>query len=105
MRLKSDVDHVFANGKSHFAYPLKAVVIESGDCRAMFSVPKRLIKKAVHRNLVRRRIKESWRINQINGYNIAWIYVSGEVESFERIENAVKIILEKIGDSTFGVIG
>lgn len=65
----------------------------------LVSVPKRLFKRAVRRNLLKRRIREAYRTQKQllpgNGYSIMILYNSKEVMDFEVIRNQVKDILEK----------
>lgn len=105
LRQKSEVDQLFEHGESITAFPLKAIVVKAEKPKFLFSVPKRLIKKAVKRNLVRRRVKEACRINQIQGFYIAWIYISKEIADYNQINDAVQNVFKKIGNSTTGTIG
>lgn len=65
----------------------------------LVSVPKRLFKRAVRRNLLKRRIREAYRTQKQllpgNGCSIMILYNSKEVMDFEVIRNQVKDILEK----------
>lgn len=105
LRQKFEVDHLFDNGEAINAFPLKAIVVKAETSKFLFSVPKRLVKKAVNRNLVRRRVKEACRVNQIQGVHIAWIYISKEIADYNQINDAVQNIFKKIGNSTSGTIG
>ncbi len=71
----------------------------------LFSVPKRFHKRANKRNLLRRRIKEAYRLNKPqqsseemikSGLNIAIIYSSKEREEYPRIERALCRVLRQI---------
>ncbi len=55
-----------ARGKVIFKYPIKAYYLPGGGRlpRYVISVPKRNFKRAVKRNLLKRRIRESLRLNQ-----------------------------------------
>ena len=50
------------SGQVLFHYPLK-VHFEAGAGDFGVSVPKRLFKRAVKRNLLKRRVREAWRLN------------------------------------------
>jgi ribonuclease P protein component len=70
-RLKSRkaIDQLFATGKSFSAFPLKLFWHKSNNTeslQAAFSVSKRHFKKAVHRNRIKRLMREAWRL-QKNG--------------------------------------
>ena len=69
--------------------------------RIMVSVPKKFFKRAVKRNLLKRRIKEAYRLNKIflkdSKMDILFSYSSKEIADFETIQNEVKTILSRIG--------
>lgn len=59
-----------------------------------------MFKRAVKRNLLKRRIRESWRKQkhglQVNGTDILFIYPTKEIQTYEQIYTAVGQIIEKI---------
>lgn len=77
----------------------------AGGVEVMFSVPKRFLKRANKRNLVRRRAKESYRLNkgivtEVVGdrrVRIALIYSTKKIHEYKTINNAVERILGEIG--------
>ena len=79
--------------------------VGAGDVEVMFSVPKRFLKRANKRNLVRRRAKESYRLNkgivtELAGdrcVRIALIYSTKKIHEYKTINNAVERILGEIG--------
>ena len=69
--------------------------------RIMVSVPKKMFKRAVKRNLLKRRIRESWRkqkhaLQTTGGTDILFIYPTKEVQTYEQIYACVGQIIEKI---------
>ncbi len=69
--------------------------------RVLFSVPKKYHKRANRRNLLRRRTKEAYRLQKSllqldKSYDIALIYTSREVESYDRIAHAVRKIIDHL---------
>lgn len=72
------------------------------DCnRIMVSVPKKLFKRAVKRNLLKRRIRESWRrqkhdLNVQQSVDILFIYPKKEIQTYFQIYAAVGEIIDKI---------
>ena len=69
--------------------------------RILVSVPKKLFKRAVKRNLLKRRIRESWRrlkheLKTTDGMDILFIYSTKEILKFEDIQAAVAKVIEKI---------
>ena len=71
------------------------------DNRIMVSVPKKMFKRAVKRNLLKRRIRESWRrqkhnLDGLNGYDILFTYSLKDILSYEEIYEAVGKVVEKV---------
>ena len=74
------------------------------DTRIMVSVPKKMFKRAVKRNLLKRRIRESWRRQKHNlalngGTDILFIYPSKEILSYKQIYDCMGQIIEKLNKS------
>ncbi len=85
------------------------VCIESSDTnhdlcnKILVSVPKKNFKRAVKRNLLKRRIRESYRKNKIllqlpqdTTVNFMLVYVSKDLLEYSYIERKLKEVLEKI---------
>ncbi|MDE5955915.1 MAG: ribonuclease P protein component, partial [Bacteroidales bacterium] len=73
--------------------------------RILVSVPKKLFKRAVKRNLLKRRIRESWRkqkhlLNNGNGIDLLITYSVKEIMSYDDIFLAVTKVIEKINERT-----
>ena len=69
--------------------------------RIMVSVPKKNFKRAVKRNLLKRRIRESWRkqkhmLSSRSGMDILFMYPSKEIMSYEDIYAAVGKVIESL---------
>ena len=71
--------------------------------RIMVSVPKKLFKRAVKRNLLKRRIRESYRrqkhsLTAKGGLDVLFMYSTKEVLSYDEIYQAVGLAIEKINE-------
>jgi ribonuclease P protein component len=99
LRSKKNIKELFDNGSSFFIYPFKVYYL-SGENQAtnmvLFSVPKKHLKRAVDRNLVRRRLKEAYRLNKSmikSGSDIPFslsltlIYIAESVINYTEIES------------------
>ena len=71
--------------------------------RILVSVPKRHFKRAVKRNLLKRRIRESYRLQKDllpAPVDIAFIYVAREVLPFSEIYDAMTALLAAVASKT-----
>lgn len=89
--------------QTHFKFPLKCYFLvhqrdeERNYSAIAISVSKKLHKKAVSRNRIKRLIRECWRLNHsatLNQgkycYDILFVYVAKEIHPYTTIEAAVK---------------
>jgi ribonuclease P protein component len=101
------IKELFNEGSSFFLYPFKVLFyvkgeVENGTVQVLFSVSKKKIKKAVGRNLVRRRIKEVYRLNKsllgLDGkqISIGLVYVSSDLMEFADLQPKMIAILKKL---------
>ena len=99
------INKIFSNSKSLNTYPFIIKYINYNDklnlnSKILISVPKSKIKTAVNRNLIKRRIKESYRTNKsiIKNHSllIAFIYNSDKVLDYKIILDSILKILKKI---------
>lgn len=106
---KKVIDKLFSAGRMISVYPLKIVYMEIQDqdvrIKAGFNVGKRNFRLAVHRNLIKRRIKEAYRLNKSllletlrPDINLALfiLYTGKEISGYSEIENAMKIGINKL---------
>lgn len=108
IKLKREIEQVFSSKLSFFNYPIKLIVAnidesaESVEYKVMFIVPKRKTKKAVKRNLIRRRMREAYRLNKYllpqtnNKFLLAFVYIGTDAASFEEIEQKIILTLQKL---------
>lgn len=104
------LDELFGKGDSFLIYPLKVVYLETiipskFPVQVLFSVGKRNFKNAVDRNLLKRRLRESYRLQKRSLYEslgekkiaLAFIYVAKEKLPFSNIDKSMKIAISKLG--------
>jgi ribonuclease P protein component len=103
------IAELFEKGKTGLVYPLKFVFIEKEanpdfSVHAAFSISKKNFKKAVERNLIKRRMKEAYRLNKKFFYeklkekniDIIFIYIANEILPYPAIEKSIKEILNRL---------
>ena len=104
------IRRLFAEGRGGFVYPFRYVVYaesaeDAEDLQAeiLFSTPKKFLKRANKRNVVRRRMREAYRLNKSilesgekRHLQVALIDSANEVLDNKTIENATKRILENL---------
>ena len=101
---KTGIEKLLAEGRHGSVSGLRYIwMADNGaDCnRIMVSVPKKLFKRAVKRNLLKRRIRESWRrqkhdLNVQQSVDILFIYPKKEIQTYLQIYAAVGEIIDKI---------
>ncbi|MGB0427427.1 MAG: ribonuclease P protein component [Flavobacteriales bacterium] len=101
---QKQIDELFLKGETFFVYPLKLYAMPDEQKKLLISVPKRMQKKAVDRNLIKRRIRESYRTQKLdfeldNSFRMALVYCSKQQESQEHIRKAVAGLLTQLSDS------
>ena len=114
LKSKSIIDKLYAEGASVTAYPLRAVFIEvpansqEPAATILISVAKRRFRHAVDRNLVKRRIREAYRLNKnpfIDSLNtqgkkmaVAILYIDTKHNSTEFLMKKMSKLLTAITD-------
>jgi len=95
------IQNLFEQGESIFSFPYKLMISHLDDNKSCsgalvsFSVPKRNHRKAVTRNLLKRRMKECYRQNKPDlsqsgqRYALMYILVDKSVSDYEVLEKAM----------------
>lgn len=120
LRSLKTIRRLFEEGRGGFTYPFRYIWLvdecevaedvtpevkgEMAGVEVLFSTPKRFLKRANKRNLMRRRTKESYRLNKSElvgavanrKLHIALVYSTKKIHSYKTINNAVERILGEI---------
>ncbi|MFI3320143.1 MAG: ribonuclease P protein component [Rikenellaceae bacterium] len=116
LRSLSGIKELFSQGESGFVYPLRYVwrvksaesETEETNVAVLFTVSKKFHRRANKRNLLRRRVKEAYRlqkeivvgkVDSTKEIELALIYSTKEAHTYKTIRNAVRKILEHISTS------
>ena len=108
---KKLVDQLFSEGKSLVVFPYRIVWMR-GDfeskypAQVLINVPRKKFKRAVDRNLIKRRTREAYRRNKdlwykfLDGENFKCVftllYISTEIASYKDIEEKIILILQRL---------
>lgn len=112
------IRRLFSEGRGGFVYPIRYMALSSDSVRSeeskseergvevLFSVPKKFHKRANKRNLLKRRMREAYRLNrqllveklgaQAKELDLALIYSAKELHSYKTIENVIRKVLEQV---------
>jgi len=108
---------LFLSGNSFLSYPLRIVWKIFGElpyespAQAGFSVPKKMFKHAVDRNILKRRMRESYRLHKAELYEslnqsekriaLMMIYIAKEELPYAKIEPAIVKAFKKINEQLY----
>lgn len=111
---RTAVERLFGEGKSLMAFPLRAAyrLRPRGEQPVQFliSIPKKRIRKAVQRVMLRRRVREAYRLNRRQllvptleqadwGVDIAFVYLDTSVAPYDVIEEKITSLLTRIAQA------
>lgn len=100
LKSKKAIEQLFLKGKRIKKFPIQLLYVEKTDDECVIQVgfvaPKKKIKLAVHRNKIKRLLKETFRKNKsifykniVNSHNLMFIYVAHTEISYAEIEIAM----------------
>lgn len=106
---KKEIEELFKSGSSFYLHPLllKYQILPEGASghSALFSVSRKKFKRAVDRNLIKRRMREAYRLHQTDlkaqdmpGFRLAFVYLDKTILPFSIIEpklNSLMLRLQK----------
>jgi ribonuclease P protein component len=113
LRHQKEIQELFARGSSFYLYPFRITLRNApagmDSHQVLITVAKRHFKRAVDRNLIKRRVRECYRLNKhqlsdMPGLQIAYIYTANEIMEFLPLQQKVIESFNKIrtlcGEST-----
>ncbi|MEM6829859.1 MAG: ribonuclease P protein component [Bacteroidota bacterium] len=110
---KKTIEGLFKTGSSFRfkAFFIRHKILEEEGChQILISVPKKNFKRAVDRNLIKRRIREAYRLNKELIYkegrnkflSIAFVYLSKNILTFHEIQDQLISALERLDNVVDG---
>jgi len=104
------MDALFNQGQCFYFEPFKVywMITDEADTTAqiLINASKKKIKRAVDRNMIKRRIRESYRLNKhplletLQSHNkkcvMAILYTSRQLSEYKLIENKIILILQRL---------
>ena len=103
---KTGISKLLAKGRHGSVPGLRYLCLTGAEAevnRIMVSVPKKLFKRAVKRNLLKRRIRESWRrqkhlLTVDGGVDLLFMYPTKEILTYQEIYTAVGNVIESLNE-------
>ena len=100
----NEINNLIKKGESFFTGSFRVVYLKNegeGKDKILVSVPKRNFKRAVDRNLLKRRIREAYRKlrpepDNTTYLNIMFVYTCREILNYDYIERQMSHILNKL---------
>ncbi len=108
---RKTIDRLFKEGKAFLVFPVRVQFMatdlpEEVPVQALFSVPKKRFRRAVTRNLFKRRMREAYRLNKQELYDVllsrnlqiavAFIFVAKEESDYQVIEKGMNKAISRL---------
>ena len=104
IRLRRQIEQLFKEGQSMHVYPIRArwldIPYDGVTARMMVSVPKKNFKRAVDRNLIKRRIRNAYRLHrdelivpEDRTRHFAFVCIAKTVPTYAETEAAIRTLL------------
>jgi len=106
------VSELFARGKTIIIPPLKVIYLllpedpRISPARVLFSAPRKIFRRAVDRNLIRRRMREAWRLEMLplteslagsgRRIDLALIWNDPVIKPYEVTEKCIREVIARL---------
>lgn len=111
LKKRKEITALFEKGQSMQKNPIRMIYREIPDpemdvqLKTAVTVPSRNFRKATQRNLLKRRMREAFRITQFSlrdkttrKFHLMLIYTAREITDYQTISNAIQHLLSKLGE-------